>query len=145
MYNRVFFPQEALDLWITEDQVELTDKELFIKAECRKYRIMDAIRVVREVTGTEDVYGIVGKVKSVSFLNELGAELLGSSMLIGDRAYDVVPGFLGSPIEAQIAPTPDPAPPAVSAPGNTASGKAVSGKAAEDAALLAHYLEHNLE
>jgi hypothetical protein len=37
-------------------------------------------------------------VKSRLFLGELGAELLESSMIIGDNAYDIVPGFLGAPV-----------------------------------------------
>jgi hypothetical protein len=98
MQNRVFFPQEALDLWISEDRVELAGKELVLKAEGRRYRISDAIRVLREVTGSADTYEIVGRVKSVNYLTELGAELLGTSMLIGDNAYDVVPGFLAAPL-----------------------------------------------
>ena len=53
---------------------------------------------MREVTGVEDAHEIVGRVKSESFMRELGAELLGTSMVVGDNAYDVVPGFIGSPI-----------------------------------------------
>lgn len=99
MRNRVFFPQEALDRWLVEDRVDLTVQELVIKPEERRYRIVDAIRVLREVTNGDDVYDVVGKVKTVNFLAELGAELLGSSMLIGDSAYDVVSGWLGHPVD----------------------------------------------
>ena len=98
MYNRVFFPQRALDDWVSEDRVELGEGVLVIKAERRRYRLVDALRVLREVSGGGDVYGLVGTVKTVNYLNELGAELLGTSMLIGESGYDVVPGFLGLPI-----------------------------------------------
>ncbi len=98
MYNRVFFPQAALDEWVSEDRVELGEGVLVIKAERRRYRLVDALRVLREVSAGGDVYGLVGTVKTVNFLTELGAELLGTSMLIGDSGYDVVPGFLGLPI-----------------------------------------------
>ena len=97
MQNRVFFPQRQLDRWLAEDRVELTQRELLLKAEGRRYRIVDAIRVLREVTDGRDLFSLVGKVKSVSYLTELGAELLGTSMLVGESAYDVVPGFLGVP------------------------------------------------
>jgi hypothetical protein len=40
----------------------------------------------------------MGKVKTVGFLSELGASLLGESMVIADNAYEVVPGWLGSPV-----------------------------------------------
>jgi hypothetical protein len=54
--------------------------------------------VVQEVSGSEDIYDLVGRVKSVTFLTELGAEILESSMLLGENAYEVVPGFIGSPV-----------------------------------------------
>jgi hypothetical protein len=96
--SRVFFPQEALDQWLSRNQVELTGTELTLKAERRRYRIVEAARILREVSGLEDAHEIVGKVKSVNFLTELGAELLGSSMILGDNAYEIVPGFVGSPL-----------------------------------------------
>jgi len=98
MHNRVFFPQQALDGWVSQGRVEVSGRELTIRAENRRYRIVDAIRVLREVTHGQDEYDIVGQVKSVNFLVELGAELLGTSMILGESAYDVVPGFLGTPI-----------------------------------------------
>ena len=96
--NRVFFPQAALDRWLEESKVELLGGELFVKAEQKKYKIVEAVRVLSEVSGGADVYEIVGRVKTVNFLTELGAELLGTSMVIGDNAYDVVPGFVGAPL-----------------------------------------------
>ena len=98
MKNRVFFPQSALDDWLADDRVDLKQDELTIRAEGRRYRIIEAIRVVGEVTGSADVNEVVGKVKSRAFLNELGAELLEGSMILGDNAYDVVPGFVGAPV-----------------------------------------------
>lgn len=98
MKNRVFFPQAALDEWIAEERVDLRNDELTIKSENRKYRIIEAVRIMAEVTGQPDVNELVGKVKSHAFLNELGAEILEGSVLIGDNAYDAVPGFVGAPI-----------------------------------------------
>ena len=96
--NRVFFPQRALDQWLAESKIDFSAKELVIKAENRRYRVVEAVRIIQEVSGTEDLFDLVGKVKSVNFLAELGAELLETSMVLGDNAYEVVPGFLGSPI-----------------------------------------------
>lgn len=96
--NRVFFPQEALDVWLSEGRVELLGDELTLKAEGRSFKITEAVRVLQEVTGTTDANDLVGRVKSRVFLSALEAELLESSMIIGDNAYDVVPGFLGIPV-----------------------------------------------
>ena len=98
MPNRVFFPQSCLDQWSVEGKIELTPTELVITAEGRKYEVEEVVRVVVEVTGANDPHGFLGKVKTKSDLQALGAELLESSMILGDNAYDVVPGFAGVPL-----------------------------------------------
>jgi hypothetical protein len=130
--NRVFFPQEALDLWLSDDRIELTGAELVIKAEDRKYRILEAIRVLGESAGGADDNEIVGKVKTVAYLTELGAELLGNSMIIGDNAYDVVPGWLGSPV-------------GTFAEHRAAESAAAPASASSEEELLAQYLMQALE
>lgn len=97
--NRVFFPQECLDRWIGESKVDLIGPELILKAENRRYRVVEAVHVVAEVTGLADAYDLLGRVKSHVFLAELGAEVLDTSVVLGDNAYEVVPGFLGIPVE----------------------------------------------
>jgi hypothetical protein len=96
--NRVFFPQQALDMWLAESKLDFTGRELVVKGVNRRYQVIEAARVLQEVSGSEDVYDLVGRVKSVAFLTELGAEILECSMLLGDNAYEVVPGFIGSPV-----------------------------------------------
>ena len=96
--TRIFFPEAALDTWMLDGHVELAGEQLTMKSEGRRYRITEAARILREVTGAPDGFDLVGRVKSKAFLAELGAELLESSMVLGDNAYDVVPGFLGLPI-----------------------------------------------
>lgn len=98
MRTRVFFPQTALDEWVSENRVDIKGEELTLKVEGRRYRIIEAVRVVREVTGADDPHELLGRVKTRAFLMELGAELLEGSMILGDNAYDVVQGFVGAPI-----------------------------------------------
>jgi hypothetical protein len=98
MQNRVFFPQAALDQWIVDGTVDLQESELTILAEARRYKLAEGIHVTKEVTGEPDPNELLGKVKSRNFLNELGAEVMESSMIIGDNAYDVVSGWLGTPV-----------------------------------------------
>jgi hypothetical protein len=94
--NRVFFPQDSLDHWIGEARVDLVGNELVIKAENRRYRVVEAVRILSEVTGTYEMHDLVGKVKSLAYLSELGAEILGTSMVLGDNAYEIMPGFMGT-------------------------------------------------
>ena len=98
MANRVFFPQAALDQWNVDGKVDLEGHELTILQAGRRYRLAEAVRVMQEVTGAVDSYELLGKVKSLSFLQELGAEVVETSMILGDNAYDVVPGWLGAPV-----------------------------------------------
>jgi hypothetical protein len=96
--NRVFFPQEALNRWMAVAEVELSQGLLTIRRERRKYRLLEAARVLDEVSGLPDPHELIGKVKTVAYLSELGASLLGESMVIADNAYQVVPGWVGAPI-----------------------------------------------
>jgi hypothetical protein len=98
MRNRVFFPQACLDQWGVEGKIELTQAVLLILAEGRRYEITEVVRVVVEVTGAQDPHGFIGKVKSKVELENMGAEILENSMIIGDNAYDVVPGWAGAPL-----------------------------------------------
>ncbi|MFO0737631.1 MAG: hypothetical protein U0270_17190 [Labilithrix sp.] len=95
MQNRVFFPQASLDQWGIEGKVEVTGSEIVVVAEGRRYDVIEACHVVAEVTGSPDPHEIVGKVKANQTLLAMGAEILENSMIIGDNAYDVVPGWAG--------------------------------------------------
>ena len=97
MQNRVFFPQSAFDVWLTDGTVDLRGDELTIVAEGRRYKLTEAVRIVAEVTGADDAADLVGRVKSKASLQEKGAEILETSMIVGDNAYEVVPGWLGLP------------------------------------------------
>lgn len=135
--NRVFFPQTALDRWVGEGRVEVTGDELIIKAGARRYRILEAARVLSECTGVPDTNELVGKVKSRLHLSELGAELLEKSMVLGENAYDIVPGFLGAPIgtfEEHVAGT----------AGGDPSPAGAAGSAASEEDLLAKFLLEGL-
>jgi hypothetical protein len=98
MRNRVFFPQTALDEWVSENKVDIKGEDLTLKAQGRRYRIIEAVRITQEVTGADDPHELLGRVKTRAFLTELGAEILESSMILQDNAYDVVQGFVGAPI-----------------------------------------------
>ena len=136
--NRVFFPQEALDRWLGNGEVELSQGLLTIKTEQRRFRLVEAARVMTEVTGLPDPHEVMGKVKTVGFLSELGASMLGASMVIAENAYEIVPGWLGSPIgsfaehraQQSAAPAPRASTPA--------------GPAGSDEELLASFLVRNL-
>ncbi len=101
MQNRVFFPQTALDQWIVDGSVDLQKGELTILGSIgqgRKFQLEEAVRVLREVTGAGDAAKLIGRVKTRSWLETQGGEIVETSMLLGDTAYDVEPGWVGTPV-----------------------------------------------
>ncbi len=101
--NRVFFPQALLDTLIADERVDITGDVLLLRDQGRRYTISEGVHVFRDASGGGDAAGLVGHVKTREQLSEIGAEVFENSMILGDEAYDVVPGFIGEPVGA---PTP---------------------------------------
>lgn len=105
MQNRIFFPQLAVDTWGIEGKLDLVGNELIVVAEGRKFKVTECVYVTAEVTGANDEYKLVGRVRAKTALDELGAEILENSMILGDNAYDVIPGWAGTaaiPLAAHV-------------------------------------------
>jgi hypothetical protein len=146
MENRVFVPQESLDQWNVDGAVDLQGSELTIVAEGRRYKLVEAVHVLREVSGTGDGRELVGRVKTRDYLEEIGAELVETSMLLGEAAYDVDPGWLGTPIGTFSEYVGSDARKSARAGrrGAAGSAKAPPGEPRTDEDLLARFLEKNL-
>lgn len=95
--NRIFVSGALLDRWVTAGQVDLEDGVLTLRATGARYVLEEATRIVREVTGSGDPRELVGRVRTLADLVELGAEVLDRSLVLGELAYDVVPGFVATP------------------------------------------------
>ena len=100
MQNRVFFPQSVLDEWIVAGTVDLQKGELTLRGAGagRRYSLEEAVRVLREVSGAGDKAELIGRVKTRAQLEGQGAEIVEGSMLFGEAAYDVEPGWVGVPV-----------------------------------------------
>ncbi|MHB1843809.1 MAG: hypothetical protein ACYCWW_03110 [Deltaproteobacteria bacterium] len=91
--RRLFVSQELLDVWTAEGKIELAGSVLRITEENREFQLAPGVRFVSLAAG-EDQARLVGKVKTEPQLGTLGAELYMNSVLLGEAAYDVEPGFL---------------------------------------------------
>ena len=99
--NSVFFPQSLLDILFDIGKLDIEGEDLVVKEHGFRYRVGEAVRVLTEVTTGEDPHNLCGRVAMRTYLSdELGAEILGNSMLVEDNAYDVVPGMVGEPVGA---------------------------------------------
>ena len=101
--NRLFVPQQMLDQWLSEDRVEVDGETMITKPEGQRFELTTAVLFKTEVTGAEDAAGLVGAVKDLEQLAEIGAEHYADSVILGDNAYQVVEGFAGTPVPSEEA------------------------------------------
>lgn len=94
--NRFFWSQELLDQWIGEERILLEGERLTIIEENRSYRLSQAVYFIKDVGDGKDGHRMVGRVKELSALAEMGAEHYMDSVLIGESAYQVAQGFTGA-------------------------------------------------
>jgi hypothetical protein len=106
---RLFLSQVALDQWLGEGRAKIEGEELTDTTTGHKFRLITGVRFVSEVTGAPDTAQLVGKVKDAEQLEALQAELMSGSVVLGDNAYEVQEGFVGTPVVmADAAPKPKP-------------------------------------
>ena len=104
---RLFLPQAQLEEWALEDKADVKDGQLVVTGEQGVYPVTPAVHILQVVSG-EDTQGLVTKVKTEDQLKTLGAEQMADSVLLGDTAYEVVPGYLAEvPIPPSDAPSED--------------------------------------
>lgn len=109
---RLFVPQEALESWVSEGRAEFGGESLTFEGQ--RFHVTNGVRFVAEVAGGRDELGLVGRVKSQEQLSALSAEHAGTSVVLGDDAYQVVEGYLLSPAHDEVDPTIDPYPQLIS-------------------------------
>lgn len=64
----------------------------------RSFTIRTAVRFMKVSGADGDPHDLLGKVKDEKALEEMGADHYMNSVIMGDTAYDVQPGFLGDPL-----------------------------------------------
>ena len=90
---KLFLPQTQLEEWALEDKADIKDGVLLVTGEEGVYPVTPAVHVLQLVTG-EDTNALVTKVKTEEQLKSLGAEQMADSVLLGETAYEVVPGYV---------------------------------------------------
>lgn len=156
----LFIAQDKLTQWEGEGKVVVADNVLTLVAEKRSYLLAEAVRFLKLVGSDQDPHGLVGRVRTRDQLKALKAEHYMGSAIVGDTAYEVQEGWVGTvvstaPRPAAAAPPPPtpavaPPPPVVAAPqavAQTAPPPKVPPKDAQpatDAQLLADFLLSNM-
>ena len=96
--DRPFISQETLDIWLAEGRIAV-DGDVLTLPHGRRFHLKTAVHFTADVTETGDPHELLGKVKDVEVLAEMGGEHVSDSVILGDTAYQVVEGFLGEPAQ----------------------------------------------
>ena len=95
---RLFISQERLDAWSAEQRVTLTGDVMTLADDGRSFRICSAVRFLKVAGDAADPNDLVNTVLDEKALDEMGADHYMDSVILGETAYDVQPGFVGDPI-----------------------------------------------
>jgi hypothetical protein len=99
--TKLFLPQTQLEEWALADKADLRDGHLVVAEEGgASFPSVPAVHFVQLVSG-DDTHKLVSKVKTEAQLASLGAEQMADSVLLGETAYEIVPGYL-----TEVAPRP---------------------------------------
>jgi hypothetical protein len=106
MGGLLFVSQAMIDSWADQGKIDFVGNVMTLLAgegRGRSYALEPAVRFLSVVGADADPNGLLRKVKSNAQLEELGAEPVNDSCILGDMAYEVEPGFLAEMAALQAA------------------------------------------
>ena len=119
--DKLFIPQDVLDKWVESGKVVFNDNHLTLVSEKKTYTLTSAVRFMSLLDG-QDTQKLLGRLRTLEKLTELGAEHMSDSVILGETAYQVQEGFIAVVLAdtevataAVVAPVVAPAPVAASA------------------------------
>ena len=130
MPGLLFVSQAMLDSWAGQGKIDFVGNVMTVLAgggKGRSYALDPAVRFLQVLGADSDPNQLLRKVKSMAQLRELGAEAVGDSVVLGEVAYQVEPGFLAEASAIQAAATASPSPSANPVPGTAAPGAVPGG------------------
>ena len=95
--HRLFVSQDTLDQWMTDGRVEVDGEVMTLLPDRQRFQLKTAVHFVDELAGGDGAE-LIGKVKDLQQLEEMGGEHVADSVIYGESAYQVIEGFLGEPI-----------------------------------------------
>ena len=90
---KLFLPETTLEEWSMSEKADLVEGKLVVKESNSSHPVVPAVSFVKTIEGA-DAKSLVGRVKTAVQLADLGAEHLQDSVILGDTAYEVVPGYV---------------------------------------------------
>jgi hypothetical protein len=102
----LFVSQALLAAWAGQGRIDLDGRSIALlggQARGRRYALVPAVRFLRVAGGGEDAHGLVARVKTLEQVREIGGEAMADSVVLGEVAYEVEPGFLAEASAVQAA------------------------------------------
>jgi len=99
----VFFSNTIIDTWSEGKKITIIDNVLTVNKApgvTVQFTLDEAYRFIKTSDGTADPHSLVGKVRTVKQLEQMGAEAYMNSCIYKDIPYDVEQGYLGRPVES---------------------------------------------
>ena len=94
--QKIFFSQRILGALTDEGKIKLDRNLLTLLTPDRpSFELAPAYRFIRTSDGSPDPHGLVGQIKYEKDVKALSAEVYLDSVIYGDVAYEVEPGFIG--------------------------------------------------
>jgi hypothetical protein len=90
---KLFLPQKTLEEWSASEKADLQDGKLVVTEGKASHSVTPAVHFVKLVSGN-DQSQLVGRVKTMSQLDSLGCEHMMDSVILGEAAYEVTPGYI---------------------------------------------------
>ncbi len=114
MAGLLFVSQAMIDSWAEQGRIDFVGNVMTLlsgQGRGRSYALDPAVRFLALLGAESDPHQMLKKVKSVVQLKELGGEVIDASVVLGDVAYEVEPGYLAemSALQAAAAAKADPA------------------------------------
>lgn len=95
LHDRMFIAQTTLEAWLDTGNVEVRENLVHLRKLARTYLLEPAVRFV-SVVPEGSAPTLIGKVLTERRILDLGGELLGNSVLFGESAFVVEPGYVGT-------------------------------------------------
>jgi hypothetical protein len=108
MAGLLFVSQAMIDSWADQGRIDFVGNVMTLlsgEGRGRSYALDPAVRFLSLLGAETDPHQLLKKVKSVAQLKELGAEVIDTSVVHGDVAYEVEPGYLAEMSALQAAAT----------------------------------------
>lgn len=105
---RYFLPEAVLEEWSLEQKADLQQDRLLISEDKSEVPLVPAVHFFKLVSGVDE-RKLLSKVKTRDQLQAMSAEQMHDSVILGDAAYEVVPGYLAQ-MEPEGAKNSSPAP-----------------------------------